>query len=88
MTREEHATRASILTKLEQRMQHRARDLESLSDEDLERLAFLTRLDGAEFDVTDWEAGFIESFLSNPRPMTTAQRGAVDGMREQYEEKM
>lgn len=55
-----------------------------ISAEDLERLEFLKRLDEADVEVTDWEAGFIESFVANPRGMTGAQRAAVDGMRMQY----
>jgi hypothetical protein len=56
---------------------------------DLERLDFLRRLDASEaVEVTDWEAGFIESFLESPRLMTPAQRATVDGMMADYEDKL
>lgn len=60
-------------------------NLGALSPEDRERVEFLRRLDGAPFEVSDWEANFIESFLRSVRPMTGAQRAAVDAMRDQYE---
>jgi len=62
-----------------------SRDTQLLSPEDQERLAFLRRLDAAPFEVTDWEAQFIGNFLESPRPLTSGQRTAVDGMRESYE---
>lgn len=60
-----------------------------MSHEDAARLEFLKRLDqSTALEVSDWEAGFIENFLDNPRSMTPAQRAAVDGMREKYEAKL
>ena len=57
--------------------------------EDRERMAFLRKLDDADgVEVTDWEAGFIESFLRSARPFTTAQRAAVDAMRAEYEDRI
>lgn len=56
-----------------------ARDLE-----DKERFAFLKKLDAAPFEVTDWEAQFIESFLVDKRPFTPRQREVVDDLRKQY----
>ena len=52
--------------------------------EDLRRREFLAALDEAEFDVTDWEAQFLEDHLANPRPVTEAQRACIDRMREIY----
>jgi len=56
-----------------------------MNPEDTERLDFLKRLDAAPFEVTDWEAQFIESFLTAPRTLTNRQREAVDELRQKYE---
>jgi hypothetical protein len=57
--------------------------------EDVDRILFLRRLDAAvAVDVTDWEAGFIEDLISQPRALTVAQRNAVDEMRKAYEGKI
>jgi hypothetical protein len=53
--------------------------------EDALRQKFLERLDAAPFEVGNWEAQFIESFLEAPRPFSPGQRQAVDQMRESYE---
>ena len=52
---------------------------------DTERRRFLERLDAAPFDVTDWEASFIEDFLTRPRPFTPSQRRSIDDMHTRYE---
>ena len=51
---------------------------------DRERFAFLNHLDAAWFDVTDWEASFIENLITAPRPLTPAQRRAIDDLRTKY----
>ena len=56
-----------------------------ISSEDLERIEFLRHLDAAPVEVTDWEAQFIESFLTAERPLTAKQREAVDEMRSRYQ---
>ena len=56
-----------------------------LAREDAERRDFLKRLDAAPFEVTDWEAQFIDDHLTSPRPFTPAQRSAIDKMRDSYE---
>ena len=60
----------------------------ALSAEDAERIDFLKRLDHAPFEVSDWEAGFIENLITNPRSLTPAQRTACDEMRTEYEGKL
>ena len=56
-----------------------------LEMEDRERVRFLKRLDDSDrVTVTDWEAQFIESFLTAPRGFTPAQRDKVDQMRRTY----
>jgi len=61
-----------------------ARELQLLSPADQERFAFLQKLDAADFDVTEWEAQFIEGFIDAPRPLTPRQREKVDQMRTNY----
>lgn len=57
--------------------------------EDRERLEFLKRLDDAEdVNVTDWEAQFIEGFLTAPRGLSHRQRECVDEMRKKYEHRL
>jgi hypothetical protein len=61
---------------------------------DLDRARFLQRLDCAPFEVTDGEAGFINTFFQQCLPpngdgfhnirFTPAQRLAVDALREKY----
>lgn len=76
-----------IVSKLEPKMRELQRS--QVSEEDADRIEFLRRLDNAvAVEVTDWEAGFIESFLRNSRPMTPAQRKVADDMRERYEWQM
>ncbi len=61
----------------------------AISSPDLRRIDFLKHLDEAtEIDVTDWEAAFIESFITNPRPMTQSQREAADSMETRYGDRM
>ena len=48
--------------------------------------AFIGRLDAASFDVTDWEAQFIEDLLRSPRPLDEGQRTAVREMQAKYGE--
>ena len=52
---------------------------------DRERLEFLERL--LEEDLSDdgWELGLAEDLTRSPRPLTAAQREAVDGMRARIE---
>lgn len=56
--------------------------------EDTERGQFLNALDAAPVEVTDWEANFIESFLTREDTRrgwwTPARRAAADKMRKQY----
>jgi hypothetical protein len=70
-----------------------AREAERL--EDLARCRFLQRLDAAPFEVTEWEAQFIEDVLARALPpkgagfhtlvFTPRQREKVDEMRKEYE---
>lgn len=50
---------------------------------DIERAAFLKKLDKADVDVSDWEARFIESCM-NKAWFSPAQRNSVDQMIEKY----
>jgi hypothetical protein len=57
-----------------------------VSAPDADRLDFIQRLDSCvAIEVTDWEAQFIENLLTNPRPLTPAQRVSIDSLRNQYE---
>ena len=54
-------------------------------DDSEELRRFLKMLDDSEaVSVSDWEAQFIESFLTNPRPLTPKQREVADALREKY----
>ena len=56
-------------------------------NEDRARGEFLRRLDAAPFEVTDWEAQFIEGFLTYdvlPSWRTPARRAAADELRKKY----
>lgn len=55
-----------------------------ISAADWERIGFLEELDGADVEVTDWEAQFIEDLITSPRALTPAQRAVVDKMRDTY----
>ena len=52
--------------------------------EDAERREFMKQLDAADFEVTDWEAQFLQDHLSQPRPFTNRQRETIDDMRKNY----
>jgi hypothetical protein len=57
-----------------------------LRADDRERRRFLERLDNAvAINVTDWEAQFLHSHLTSPRPFTDPQRNAIDELRTKYE---
>ena len=59
------------------------------TDED--RHAFWKALDMADFEVTDWEAKFVESnldFRTATRSFTDKQREVIDGMIERYGERI
>jgi hypothetical protein len=57
-----------------------------LSPEDQARMQFVGKLDAAlHVEVTDWEASFLESLITNERPLTERQRETVDKMRKSYE---
>lgn len=60
---------------------------------DTDRLDFLKELDGADKEVTDWEAEFIASMLQRARnvssftktfTMTLGQRKVVENMQSKY----
>lgn len=56
--------------------------------EDDLRGKFLKQLDAAEIECSEWEANFIESFLSAGIPSswwTAARRTSCDEMRKKYE---
>jgi hypothetical protein len=55
-----------------------------MSREDLADYEFLRRLDGADLEVTDWEAEFIGDLLAHERPLTAAQRAKVEELRKDY----
>ncbi len=57
----------------------------SLTSEDYVR--FLNALDRADFEVTDWEAGFIESNLTRVY-FTEQQRITLDRLIERYGERL
>ena len=82
---QENQVRRQILASLEPRMALLARI--GLSSEDLDRIAFLVRLANAPVEITDWERNLMRSFLGDPRPLTQAQRAAVDQMRSDYDGK-
>jgi hypothetical protein len=56
------------------------------------RVDFLLRLDAAEFEVTEWEAKFLASFMKRPDARTAhfsdAQRTSIDKMRRMYEPRL
>ena len=52
-------------------------------------MEFLKKLDAAPFDVTDWEAGFLDSMITKePRSFSPKQRDSIDMMRDRYEGKL
>lgn len=51
---------------------------------DIERSDFLNQLDMAPFEVSDWEADFIERNIRE-RNFTPKQRNVIDEMMEKYE---
>lgn len=62
---------------------------------DSERIEFVRRLDNAPFEVTDWEARFIEGLLVRARYRTElatflspAQRDKIEQLRQQYEHRL
>lgn len=59
------------------------------TDDSLDALRhdFLVDLDDAAFDLTDWEAQFLDSNLHNTR-FSPAQRTAIDRMRDKYQNKL
>lgn len=59
-----------------------------LTPADQERIEFLRHLDAAWFEVTEWEAKFIEDFLTRPRSMTPRQRASADELRQKYEARL
>lgn len=46
--------------------------------------AILRDIDAGPFDVTDWEANFIDSVLSHDKPITPKQAKVIDAMRDKY----
>lgn len=52
--------------------------------DDTERHEFIARLDAAPFNVTDWEAGFIETCMDWEGDFTPRQRDAIDRLMEKY----
>ena len=56
--------------------------------EDQDRLDFLLHLDAAPFDITDWEASFLEDLVTNPRPLTPRQRAVIDDLRTRYQPRL
>lgn len=55
---------------------------------DRERLAFLKRLDSAPFEITDWEAQFLDTQLKREEMTVTfspKQRTIIDGMQDRYD---
>lgn len=44
----------------------------------------LTALDTMEQEVTDWEAKYLQSLLTQSYPLTTKQRSVLVRMAEQY----
>lgn len=54
---------------------------------DMDRQEFLRQLDNADFEVSDWEARFIESCL-NRTQYTEAQREVIDRLIERYERRL
>jgi len=55
---------------------------------DADRVAFLNALDMADFEVSDWEADFLESNLPRRHVFTPKQREAIDRMIERYGERL
>jgi len=53
----------------------------NMADQDY--LAFIRQLDAAPFEVTDWEAQFIESIVSRG-VRTEKQRQVIDELRAKY----
>ena len=54
---------------------------------DQERSAFLRKLDGSDLNISDWEGGFIETFLGCYRDWqfwTPGRRESTDKMRMKY----
>ena len=65
----------------------RERESTILSYTDADRAAFLNALDMADFEVTDWEAQFLESNTERAS-FSPKQREAIDGMIERYGERV
>ena len=51
---------------------------------DIARRTFLLELDNAGFEITAWEAEFLADQLDQPRPLTDAQRAAIDDLITKY----
>jgi hypothetical protein len=58
-----------------------------MSYTDADRVAFLNALDMADFEVTDWEAQFLESNTER-QVFTPKQREVIDGMIQRYGERI
>lgn len=62
-------------------------DEEGMSDEDIRES--LQEIDEADFEVSEWEAEFLESILFNwARALTEKQRECALRMIEKYEDKL
>jgi hypothetical protein len=55
--------------------------------EDLEYFEFLKKLDASSFEVTDWEAKFIES-VAKQKSLTIKQHEIIRGLERKYKAKL
>jgi hypothetical protein len=60
------------------------------NNKDQDRMDFLRDLDKADFDVTDWEASFIDSQLKRTGEIsfTPKQRECIDLMVSKYQDRI
>lgn len=54
---------------------------------DVHRREFISDLDDATFDITNWEAEFLESVLGKDT-FSPKQREVIDNLRRKYENKL
>jgi hypothetical protein len=57
------------------------------AEEKKEAIDFIRRLDAAPFEITDWEARFVETILTKGL-FTAKQTEVIDGLRAKYESQM
>ena len=80
MRKKAQEAKESLLKSLNKKVQQDVAN----SDEDEELRCLLDDIDASEKEVTAWEANFIESILSQDRPLTPKQKAVIEKMAEEY----